>query len=79
MQSMGVRGDRDDRFSGYIFVRVEPSVKIENGIYVQVNDHFEMTSRETDAAPHALLERLTDQWSSSSQRSNRIIGWLKGL
>ena len=73
MQAIWVRGERDDRFDGYILVRVEPSTRISNGIYVQVNDHFEITANEADAAPHALLARLTDQWSASSQRSDRII------
>ena len=34
--------DLEDRYKGYIRAKVEPSVKIKAGIFMQINDHFEV-------------------------------------
>lgn len=42
MRTISVEGVRPDLFAGRVVVQVEPSVRIENGIYMSHNDHFDL-------------------------------------
>lgn len=73
LRTMTMEGKRQDRFSGAIHVKVEPSTAIQFGIYVEVNDHFELgedgkLSKDTSLAQ----EILTEEWQNLRARSNMI-------
>jgi hypothetical protein len=76
--SLSLQGQRDDGLSGYVSVRVEPSLRIPNGLYVQVNDHFNGPSASA-AEKKFLLETLDERWTECIDRATRIISAVKDL
>ncbi|MCP2325665.1 hypothetical protein HDA40_004172 [Hamadaea flava] len=46
MRNLTTWGVRPDLYGGRIQVQVEPSQKVKNGVYVAVNDHFDLTAVE---------------------------------
>lgn len=74
--SMTIQSERDDGLDGYVRVKVEPSLQIPNGVYIQVNDHF---TRATGSKDSELAETLEHQWTNSLARADRIIRDIKTL
>jgi hypothetical protein len=79
LQTMSIKAQRDDEYGGYLLVKVEPSTRIQHGIYVSVNDHFEISEEELEKRPRALSARLSDQWTSCTQRADRIISQIRSF
>ena len=50
MRSLLVEAQREDDYSGFLHVRIEPSNQVIPGIYISVNDHFQISTSETDVA-----------------------------
>lgn len=74
MKSLLVEGRRDDGYAGYIHVRVEPSVHVFPGMYIGVNDHYQLTepSEEVVDAEQA-VEVLETQWDAALQRVPALV------
>jgi len=73
LMSLTMQGKRPDRSSGYVQVKVEPSAQVQYGVYIEVNDHYELRSTpETTAPPSEALKILAEQWSASMQRGLEI-------
>ena len=73
MASLVVHGGRKDELPGFIGVRVEPSSKVPSGIFIEVNDHYELTNgTNTALSSLRMLELLAKQWSKSLERSLTI-------
>jgi hypothetical protein len=47
MQILGISGGRDDGYGGTVNVQVQPSAMIRHGVFVSVNDHYNLTQAET--------------------------------
>lgn len=75
--SLTIQGQRDDGARGTVTVRVEPSLQVFPGVYIQINDHFDANPDTLDAEPEQLLERLTERWSNSMMRTQRIISAIR--
>ena len=45
MRSVTLEGERTDAYHGAIHVKVEPSVLIERGVFIEVNDHYVLERR----------------------------------
>jgi len=71
LRSLTIEGRRDDNFKGYIRVKVEPSVRIDPGVYIQVNDHYE-TNTDTIGCG-AIINILRTCWKNSKERAINII------
>jgi hypothetical protein len=79
MQTLTVQGNRPDDYDGYIRVRIEPSAKFSNGVYVDVNDHFEFASPKDVEGASKLVKLLSAEWDNSRDRASSIIeGVLNG-
>jgi hypothetical protein len=76
MLSLAIQGKREDDLLGHINVKVEPSIRITPGIYVNVNDHFQAGEEEFKRDPAYLLGAIADNWSASKRRS-RLLQRLK--
>jgi hypothetical protein len=73
LKNIVVEADRSDGRLGYIHVKVEPSSEVENGLYVNVNDHFQFNeSREERPHSAEILELLATEWEKSLGRARRI-------
>ena len=71
MRSLTVEGRRPDNLDGYIRVKVEPSNRVQFGVYVEVNDHYELPPiSETPTGTSRAIDILSKQWSESMER-----GW----
>ena len=72
MRALTIEGMRPDGLAGAVHVRVEPSNRIENGLFVEINDHFEVDDALARSA-NAILSIAEEQWDESLRRSDEII------
>jgi hypothetical protein len=71
----------DGRF-GYVWARVEPSMRndIRYGIFVQVNDHFDLvTAPDRLSNGRAVSELVAEKFEGSMENSERLIDRVMGL
>jgi hypothetical protein len=66
-------GIRKDGLKGNIRVQVEPSAKVHPGIFILVNDHFEVSDSEETLGADEIINILENNWGKSLERSNNII------
>jgi hypothetical protein len=66
------RTERPDECVGFIRIKVEPSTPVPNGVFVEVNDHFETRIAEPFGCEE-VLEILSRDFSTSIARSEEII------
>lgn len=71
MEELRVRAIRPDTHKGCVRVIVQPSPKVKPGVYVQVNDHYEVEEREASGAER-IMEILKDVWEKSLARSEQV-------
>ena len=71
MRSLAIEGTRPDGLDGAVNVRAEPSNRIENGLFVEINDHFEVDDTLAKNAS-AILSIAEEQWAESLRRSDEI-------
>jgi len=69
------QSDVDDRPAGYIRAKVEPSDKIKGrvGVYVQVNDHYEIENPDDAQGCDEIIRLLAESFDRSISRSEWII------
>ena len=75
MLSLSTQLSRYDNNAGFTRVRVEPSLKVPNGIYVQVNDHYELKKKSASDFT-TLLEGV---WDDSLRQTDNIIKQVRAL
>jgi hypothetical protein len=79
MRSLLIEGARDDDLKGYIHVKVEPSVKVHPGLYVGVNDHYEIEDPTPSEGASRILRILEEQWNTALSRFDTLHAWVRGL
>lgn len=72
IRSLSMEGHRGDEFIGRITVKVEPSQRIEYGVYVNINDHYEVEDQETSLGCGEVIDILESSWDKSIARSEKI-------
>jgi hypothetical protein len=71
--SVSVREKREDPApTGYINVRVEPTNKCANGIYVDVNDHYSLDAVTERPAAINAIEMIEKHWANSAKKADEI-------
>jgi hypothetical protein len=71
-----------DRPRGWIQTKIEPSLRIshgQTGIYMEVNDHYELTDSSQTSTPEAMMELLVKVFDNSIRRSAGIIDQIMSL
>lgn len=63
---------RPDGARGAIRVTAEPSVRVECGLFVRLNDHFEIDDLKNPSGTSELLKILSDKFDSSQSRFEAI-------
>ena len=66
--TMTVQGQRDDEREGFVNVKVEPSVKIQHGIYIDVNDHYQLAPDGEFASAADAMRILEDSFEQATER-----------
>lgn len=56
MLNLGITGVRDDGYGGAINVQVQPSAVVRPGVFVSVNDHYNLTYADTPTDRNAPTE-----------------------
>jgi hypothetical protein len=71
----------DDRETGHIQAKVEPSRLIKNGagIFVEINDHYEIPKDDSLAGAIPIIDILEKQFDPSIRRSEWIIDQIMAL
>jgi hypothetical protein len=77
MRTLSVQGKRDDQYVGHILVKVEPSGQIKPGIYVSVNDHYQLDPDQAKTKSGQLLDALANGWDMSMRRADEVVAALK--
>lgn len=75
MSNISMEGIRTDGLKGYIQVRVGPSKKFKPGVYINVNDHFEIQNSNLMGCEE-IIGILEKNWNNSVERSKQIISHL---
>ena len=76
MRTLIMEGVRPDSFKGYIRVHVEPSVRVPQGAYILVNDHYEVEDPKTPHGCDKIIDILNSSWGTFLERSRKIINTL---
>jgi hypothetical protein len=80
LMSLTMRGDREDGYTGFKLVRVEPSRTVANGVSFNVNDHYELGEGDKDLmGASKMVELLTKNWANTMVASAKIIESILGL
>lgn len=73
LRSLTMQGRRPDELKGAILVKVEPSVRVTFGVYVGVNDHYELDEPDEGVASAGTATRLIQEhWDAFLERSDQI-------
>jgi hypothetical protein len=78
MRSVWMESPRSDGYTGKINVWVEPSVQIQTGLFVSVNDHYEVPQPDSKADPKQpqgatqIIDILEKVWNESLARSRKM-------
>mgnify|MGYP001570042317 CR=1 FL=1 len=74
MQSLTMKGTKPKEEKGYVRVTVEPSNRVSPGVYIAVNDHYELDDVEdkSTAGTALALQFLKARWVDSMQKSRAI-------
>lgn len=73
MNTLTVQGLRPDGHRGIIRVTVEPSGQVIPGVFVRVNDHYEIEDQENPQGCREMLDILEAEGPASIVRSREII------
>lgn len=76
MRSLTMEGVRPDNLNGYIRVRVEPSVRVHPGVFINTNDHYEVKDSAMVRGCDEIIDILDQEWKSSLDRSAEIVSLL---
>lgn len=78
--SLTMKGVRPDGIDGYIQVKVEPSTKVEYGVYINVNDHYQLAiGEETPPGTQRAREIISSQWHNSMRQAEHIAATISQL
>ncbi len=72
MRELTVQGSRLDGRPGSVIVKVEPSVQVGPGVYIQVNDQFEVANRPSAEGCTAAERIITESWGRSMNQAEAI-------
>lgn len=77
MRTVVVQGVRPDAHRGHVLVKVEPSVHVKSGVYIETNDEY-VAPDDTETAKWA-CDILSDEWDASRNRASKIRVHLLGV
>lgn len=68
-----LQNKRSDKYKGSISVIVEPSLRINPGVFVAVNDHYDGNTDEKIQDSSEIVSIIVDNWHSSNENAKKII------
>lgn len=81
MQSVSVLSGPRERLPGRTRTTVEPSVRIHPGVYIGVNDHYDVLPREDREVSSAVWSstKISNIWADSMDLMNNIVDGIRGI
>ena len=71
-----LESDRDDGLKGYIQLKIEPSARVNPGLFISTNDHFQVNDADSALGADEILDILENRWQESLERSTNIVNKL---
>lgn len=72
MQDVTMRLARDDGLEGHITVSVQPSTRVQYGVYIGINDHIDFAKRENFCASE-LAQFVQAEWDKARSRGKKLL------
>ena len=73
LHSLTMEATRPAGSDGYLRIRVEPSVRVQSGLFIDINNHYDVA--EEAAGCRAMLRTLSKEWSDAVSSKN-VLGKL---
>lgn len=70
-RSLILQGVRPDEYAGRVIVQIEPSLRVHPGIFVALNDHFQLDAMDMTTGERA-IDVLVNAWEPSVDRAQAI-------
>jgi hypothetical protein len=78
MLSLKIQAPREDGDQGLVIVTVEPSTRFHPGIYIGVNNHFDLPESSAGESAAPAVERLKSTWSTLLREAADLTAHLVG-
>ena len=65
--------EKGDPLDGRMQVRVEPSRKFKYGVFININDHYEVSKKEEVVGCSEILSAFKENWSKSEKTAMGIV------
>jgi hypothetical protein len=72
MVTVHMKGIRSDGRKGAVNVVVQPSMTVKLGVYVQVNDHYDLMKEKKPGCGSDVVNIVKTVWQESLDRSEKI-------
>jgi hypothetical protein len=72
LRSLTMESIRQDGPKGVIRVKIEPSVKLKPGVFINVNDHYEIENYKPESGCDGMMQILNSTYTMSVERSYNI-------
>lgn len=79
MLTLSMKGERQDKYTGYIQVRIEPSVRVHPGVFIHINDHYKFKEEEFPQGTEGVINIIGSNYDNSLIQATRITKQLLGL
>ena len=79
LRSMVMQGRRKEANGGTSYIRVEPSTKFQQGLFVEVNEEFKPHGDGTPDGAQWVADRLSEHWDSIMNFAKEAAGHLLDL
>ena len=74
MLSVAIEGLRPDEYKGKINVEIRPSKKVQFGVSIRVNDHYEVGNSKEIIGADEIIKIMENEWDNAQERAFEIIG-----
>jgi len=71
-RTLVMEGQRPDECTGFIRVKAEPSIKVKYGIFININDHYQLQDPQSEKGCDEIVHILKDNWENSMSCSEEI-------
>lgn len=79
LRSMVMQGRRKGVSGGLLHVKVEPSSKVEQGVYIEINEEFKPTADLEAEGAQWVASRLSEHWDAIMKSSEETAEYLVSL
>jgi hypothetical protein len=80
LEALIIRAARADKRDGVVRVRVEPSARVDYGVFIEVNDHYELAKADPPASTtEEAAQILADHWGESLERALQLAEHIASL